>query len=224
MKITDLISLSVLMAFIFFLGSLIARQSRQEREEIVKAVEKRKIDEQIVKNKEIEEFAFVNKAYELLPDYQAAIRLLKQRYSWISLVKSIQLNSLELELLREVTLNREISLPNMNKSKYGQDEQRVLNRAIELSRPFEEDFHIVSDNYQEPTLEDLEKLESHGYVKIYKIIDSNTFSVELTKNGKKLYTLDREFRDHYEDFRNSLENLKSKDGIKVIAKIINSIF
>lgn len=218
MNFSDLISITIFI----FVGKLIARQSRLERNIKLDELEKRKNHVLELKQQEEDELIFANKALGLLPDFKSSLRLLREKYAWIGLVETLNINLLDLRLLREVSYKTVVNLPNMNENFHGPDEKRVLNRAIELSAPYEKDFHIVSGNFQEPTTDNLDTLESLGFVRIKQVIDKNTFSVELSKKGKKLYAIDSEFKDHNDGFPGVVINPKSKDAKKVIARIICS--
>lgn len=142
-----------------------------------------------------EELAFIRSTTARLPDGDAVVLALRERYTWQQVFEGFGIGVLEMELLRRLASRSSISLPNPNAGEPNDQERKVLRDAKKAAGSLGEAQDFESW-YQEPTVRTLEELWLAGLVDSQATGDTGgrEFTVSITSRGRQLLKLDKKFR------------------------------
>ncbi|GEM_PF-6726587 len=155
------------------------------------------------------EIEVVESAYNALPDIDAAMTILKSRYAWRDILKSIGIYDTHLSLLKKIYYSQplQISLPDMQSSTYGDDEWRVIKNArknyerydlyYKMSFLEECDLFGIESIAQEPTVSTLVELNRYVNTNVPITYERKSYICKLNQRGEALIRLNGEHNTDY---------------------------
>lgn len=184
--------------FLFGIFAFMAYQGFKSSDQLAKSEEDKKLTKEM---ESLEELEFVRGMRELLPDSDAIVSCLREKYTWQQIFQAYGIGTLEMELLREIPMQSTISLPNLKALDQTDEDRRVLINAERARSTF-----YARDDLetwiQEPTSQTLRELVDIGLVNATEIGygGSRDFEVCLTLRGNVLLAFDEKFRDQKSRF------------------------
>lgn len=205
--------------FLFGIFAFMAYQGFKSSDQSVKLETEKKVAKE-AENQEQLEFIRCKKA--LLPDCEAIVNSLRERYTWQQIFQAYGVGTLEMELLRVIPLQSTISLPNLTASDQTDEERRVL-RDAKQARSFFYDHDDLETWIQEPTTQVLRELVDIGLVDATDIGygDGRNFEVSITLRGEVLLELDEKFRDQKSRFeipKNSFTTIETQRELSSLVR------
>lgn len=183
---------------LFGMFAFMAYQGFKSADQSAKLETEKKVSNEAENQEQLE---FIRGKKALLPDCEAIVNALRERYTWQQIFQAYGVGTLEMELLRMVPLQSTISLPNLKASDQTDEERRVLRDAKRARSTFD-DHDDLETWIQEPTAETLWELVDSGLVDATEIGygDGRDFKVDVTLRGELLLELDEKYRDQKSRF------------------------
>lgn len=164
------------------------RRVSTERRDDVTELASRRLEVENEKN------VFIEQARSLMPDRDATLRRLLERYSWQQLLMSMSMSKLHIELLRDVKSNPKVTLPNLRSKTHSRLERQAIDEAHKLAR-MAGDQSLWDSLIQVPTTDTLSDLKSHSLITTDPIVNEvdRNYNVKITQKGCCLIDLDNSY-------------------------------
>lgn len=143
---------------------------------------------------ENEKSVFIEQARSLMPDRDATLRRLLERYSWQQLLMSLSMSKLHMELLRDVKRNPKVTLPNLENTVPSRLERQAIAEARKLARTV--GYESLWDSLiQVATTNTLSDLRFQGLVTTDPTVNDNerTYKVKPTPKGRRVIDIDKSY-------------------------------
>jgi hypothetical protein len=176
------------------IGIISSRTERQNKQ--LEQDKKAKITSEEIELKQ-DELSYISSVTALLPDSEAALNQLNDRYRWANLIGVIGIGIHQLTILRIVNQDKKVTLPNMQADHYLAEERYVVETVRKTTSARDDvGFYGVDAYAQEPTVDMLHNLVRLGYITIAEPVSKNsrTCDCELTTKGQTLLNLDNQHR------------------------------
>lgn len=207
--------------FLFGIFAFMAYQGFKSSDQSAKLEAEKKVAKEAENQEQLE---FIRGKKSLLPDCEALVNALRERYTWQQIFQAYGVGTLEMELLRMIPLQSTISLPNLTTSDQTDEERRVLRDAKQARSSFY-DHDDLETWIQEPTAQTLSKLVDLGLVHATEIGygGGRDFEVCVTLRGDALLVLDEKFRDQKSRFEIPSRYIETTEAQRELVSLIRLI-
>jgi hypothetical protein len=175
-------------------------------------------------DEEYEELRFVNEAYLMLPDDEAAIRKLMQRFTWQQICECLGAGVLEMELLRSAGNGAHIVVPDPKGELQSDHEKYLVKEAKGVARDWDDETNWAA-YFQVPTTLTLGRLSGLDLVEPTLGLDAidGTHFVSANNKGLRLLELDEKFREGSSRFEVATTFFKSTAARNRVSELVQAL-